>query len=154
MKELRAIKIPLLQIIACGFLVFFAAIWLWIGWKVWQYEPTPTDKPRIEFSDPLVMTAGVLASAVAAGTAAILGIAIQRALKPSDGTFSARFNAGVSESPLIQLGVLAYLVVGVVVLIVWIANPNEAPDMVATFGAGALGWLAGAFSAVFRAPDT
>ncbi|HEX9967197.1 MAG TPA: hypothetical protein VGB06_04580, partial [Solirubrobacterales bacterium] len=109
-------------------------------------------KPVVSFSEAQAAIAGFLASVVAAGTAAVLGIEVQ---KPVEGvaqpTAVARLRNAVTKSDLLVAGIVVYAVVGVLILLVWFFDSNEAPEMVGTFALGALGWLAGAFSAVFAA---
>src|SRR6266508_4210125 len=130
----------MLQLVAGAFLALFAGLWIWIAWKVWRFDSNGGTE-ALEFSD------GIVASAVAAGTAAVLGIEIQR----RSGRLSARVNSAVASSPLLFAGVVAYIVVGGLNLVVWLGNSDAAPDMVGTFALGALGWLAGAFASVFSA---
>jgi hypothetical protein len=136
----------MLQLVAGAFLALFAGLWIWIAWKVWRFDSNGGTE-ALEFSDAIVATAGIVASAVAAGTAAVLGIEIQR----RSGRLSARVNSAVASSPLLFAGVVAYIVVGGLNLVVWLGNSDAAPDMVGTFALGALGWLAGAFASVFSA---
>ncbi len=96
--------------------------------------------------------AGFLASAVGAGTASVLGIEIQKA--PNDQSLGAQVNHAMSQSGLLTFGILLYAAVGIFVLLVWVFNSTEAPDMIGAFSLGVLGWLAGAFAAVFRKDAT
>ena len=138
----------LLGILSLGFMALFAGIWIWIGWKLWHFNPTPAH-PKLDFSDAVVTVAGFLASAVGAGTASVLGFEIQKVAKNGI-TLAAAVGQAATSSALLVLGILLYASVGVFVLLVWLGHSEQAPDMIGAFSLGALGWLAGAFSAVFR----
>lgn len=141
----------IVNVIAMTFVGFFAALWLWINWSVWQFVPaSPGDE--LVFSDRVLTTAGFLATTVGAGTAAVLGITIKDVAK-GNGTESlaARVNTAVKTSPLLVTGILLYFFTGIVTLIVWLANPDETPDVINAFALGILGWAGGAFAAVFKA---
>ena len=122
------------------------AVWVWIGFKLLGFDAT-TEKPKLEFSDAQVTVAGFLASAVGAGTASVLGIEIQ---KVNTGTLAAQVGTAATSSGLLILGISLYALVGVFVLLVWFFNSDVSPDMIGAFSLGVLGWLAGAFAAVFR----
>jgi hypothetical protein len=141
----------LLEILALMFLGIFVVVWLWIGWDLWHFTPTSNQK-RLDLDDGLVTAAGFLASSVGAGPAAVLGIEIKKLTDQRRG-FAASV-ARATLSPLIFTGVLAYAVVGGVVFALWLANRSVSPDVIQAFAFGLLGWLAGAFAAVFRAATT
>jgi len=63
---------------------------------------------------------------------------------------AARVGQAATTSALLVIGILAYAAVGGFNLIVWLAHSDRAPDMIGAFSLGALGWLGGAFSSVFR----
>lgn len=137
----------ILQLLSLLVVGLFAAMWVWIGIKLLGFDPTAGD-PTVGFTDAQATVAGFLASAVGAGTASVLGIEIQNAAQGSLGT---RVNEAVNSSKLLAFGILVYAVVGTFVLVVWIFNSGEAPEMIGAFALGVLGWLSGAFAAVFRA---
>ncbi|MGV9713229.1 hypothetical protein ACWDTI_21480 [Gordonia sp. NPDC003424] len=142
------------QILASLVLILFAAVWIWIGFKMLAFHPTSSE-PKIQFADAQVMIAGFLSSAVGAGTASVLGIEIQKA--PTTGatgqaeTVAVRIGHAAQDSWMLFAGIAAYAVVGIFVLLVYFAKSSEANDMISAFALGVLGWLAGAFAAVFRA---
>jgi hypothetical protein len=138
----------LLQALALAFLALFAGLWIWIGWELWHFDPTK-EHPKLDFSDAVVTVAGFVAAGVAAGTASILGIEIQKVTTSSQ-TMAARVSKAATTSALLVAGILVYAAVGGFNLVVWLAHSDQAPDMIGAFALGALGWLAGAFSAVFR----
>jgi hypothetical protein len=140
-----------LRFLSLIFLGIFVAVWLWIAWKVQQFNPTPGHK-KLELDEGWVLVGGFLGSAVGAGTAAVLGIEIKK-VRDTQHTLGKSVVKGVL-SPFIFLGVLVYTVVGVIVLFVWLANQNVTPDFIEAFSFGLLGWLAGAFAAIFRATTT
>lgn len=139
----------LVNIIAMTVVLFFAAVWLAISWKLWRFNPG-TGQAELVLSDPVLTTAGFLATTVGAGTAAVLGITISRLGNQDNTTLATRVNNAVASSPLLIAGVLIYFFTGVVTLAVWLLNPNEAPDLIKTFALGLLGWAGGAFSSVFK----
>jgi len=137
-----------LRFLALLFLALFAGVWLWVAWKLHGFTPS-TATPKLEFSDAVASTAGILASGVGAGTASVLGIQIQKT--PSRGNLAVRVAGATSSSGVLTAGIVIYVLVGVVNLLVWLGNSSVAPEMIAAFSLGALAWLAGAFSAVFAA---
>jgi hypothetical protein len=135
-----------LRTIAGSFLALFAGIWLYVGWKLYDFDPT-VDKPKLVFSSEFASVAGFLAAAVAAGTATVLGIEIQKAQQDRRvGTLA----SAVGASALLKVGILLYFAIGLLILLLWLGDTDVAPEMVAAFALGALGWMAGAFSAVFQ----
>lgn len=138
-------------------LLLFAGAWIWIGLKLLFFDGTQ-DNPVLSFTDAQVMIAGFLASAVGAGTASVLGIEIQkvRAAEAAGGSQSLAVQVGqaATSSWLLVLGIALYALVGCFVLIVFFFDSDVAPEMVRAFSFGVLGWLAGAFAAVFQASST
>ena len=61
--------------------------------------------------------------------------------------------AAATASPLIIAGVCAYFLVGILLIIAWLVKGDAAPDAVQSFAVGSLGWMGGAFVAVFAADD-
>ncbi len=51
---------------------------------------------------------------------------------------------------MLSIGIAVYALVGVFVLVVWLAKSGSATDMVSAFALGVLGWLGGSFAAVFQ----
>lgn len=144
----------ILQVLSGIVLLLFAAIWSWIGYSLLQFQPT-AQVPTLDLAEAQVTVAGFLASAVGAGTASVLGIEIQKAGGQRDAnsglrTVGTQVNEAAKASILLTVGILLYAVVGVFVLLVWLFNSNESQDMIGAFAFGVLGWLAGAFAAVFR----
>ena len=140
-----------LKIIAATFLLLFAGIWLYVAWELWQFDATD-ERPVREFSEAFASVAGLVAGAVAGGTAAVLGIEIQKAQGGGGGGGGGgnTLANAVKASGLLKAGVLVYFFVGLVNLLVWLGDTAIAPEMVATFALGVLGWMSGAFSAVFQ----
>jgi hypothetical protein len=138
----------LLGILSFAFLALFAGIWGWIAWDVWHFTASP-GHPKDEFSDAVVTVAGFVASAIGAGTASVLGIEIQK-VEGADKTIGARVGEAAAKSALLVFGILVYAAVGGFVLVVWLGHSEQAPDMIGAFALGLLGWLGGAFAAVFR----
>jgi hypothetical protein len=137
-----------LKIIAGTFLLLFAGMWIYVGWRLYDFDPTD-EKPKLVFSPEFASVAGFVAAAVAAGTAAVLGIEIQKGRNGGGGGAETLANA-VKTSALLQFGILLYFAVGLGILLVWLSDTEIAPEMVASFAWGALGWMAGAFTAVFQ----
>jgi hypothetical protein len=143
----------IINIIAVAVVLLFAGIWFWIDWRVWHFIPL-YEGDKFGLSTPVITVAGFLGSTIGTATAAILGIKI---LGPGAGgsninkSISDRVNNAVSDSPILLTGVLSYFFIGFLTLIVWLANPNESPDLSNSFATGILGWAVGAFSAVFKA---
>jgi hypothetical protein len=136
----------ILQGLSVLVLLLFAGIWIWIGLALLKFNPTDADPVRM-FTDAQTAVAGFLASAVGAGTASILGIEIQKA---SGANLAAQFGEAATSSKVLAAGILTYAAVGVFVLICWMSKSTAASDVIGAFALGVLGWLGGAFAAVFR----
>jgi len=145
-----------LRIVSAGaFLGLFIVVWIWIAVKLLRFSPTPLH-PQLELGAAFTSVSGVVSGAVGATTAAALGINVQQTMKKnaSDGSKSLTEAAKTpTNSPLIVVGVFSYLAVGLLLVAVWLAKGNGAPEVVQSFSVGALGWLAGAFAAVFAPSD-
>ena len=139
----------ILNILALWMLALFAGIWIWIGWKLWHFNPT-MEKPKLDLSDAVVSVAGFLASSVGAGTASVLGIEIQKVQDGGDKTFGSKISAAAQSNFLLLLGIVVYAAVGPFNLLAWLGHSSAAPELIGAFGVGVLGWLGGAFTAVFR----
>ena len=138
--------LPILSLLVLG---LFAWVWGSIAIDLFQYEPTD-EKPTLDLSTGRVVVGGFLASAVGAGTAAVLGIEIKGAMD-SDTAFAAALAQGLANSLLLVAGVLVYAGIGALVVVAFVEHSEAAPDVVEAFSLGALGWLGGAFAAVFKA---
>ena len=130
--------------VAGVFVALFVVVWLVVCWRLVTFTPEGSTT-ALGLSDAVITTAGFLATTVGAGTAAVLGIKAQEVRRRR---LAGEANAKIGR--LVVVGVLAYLVVGAIVLCVWLANSGEAPDLFKAFALGFLGWAAGAFSAVFQ----
>ena len=137
---------------AGAFLALFIVVWVWIALKLLRFSPTPVH-PQLELGAAFTSVSGVVSGAVGATTAAALGINVQQNLKNAQGGGGASSLTEAAKaptnSPLIVIGVLSYLGVGLLLIAVWLAKGNGAPEVVQSFSVGALGWLAGSFAAVF-----
>jgi hypothetical protein len=129
-------------------LAIFAALWGWIAYGVWNFNPSPGHE-TYEIGDDLVAFASLFGTTVAVGTAAVLGIEIQKLKK--EGRLTAMAALDATLSPLIALGVFTYAVVGTIVLAAWLTNQSVSPDVVKAFAMTFAGWILGGFAAVFRA---
>jgi hypothetical protein len=138
----------ILQLLASAVLLLFASLWLWIAIKLGTFQATDAHR-TVAFTSAQVTVAGFLASAVGAGTASVLGIEIQKVAAEGQ-TVAFQVGEAAKSSKLLFVGIAVYALVGIIVLLVWLAKSTAAPDMIGAFSLGVLGWLAGAFSAVFR----
>ncbi len=136
------------RIVASVFLGGFVAIWVTIAVKLFRFGATAAD-PRLVLDAAFATTSGALSSIVGAGTAAALGIKVQQIKSPNQSLQASHFTQAATESPLIGLGVLAYLFVGVLLIIAWLVKGNASPDAVQSFAIGVIGWMGGAFVAIF-----
>lgn len=141
---------PLVGFVASVWLAVFAAIWLWIGWEVWQFSPTASNT-RWAASGIVKTLAGATAGSIGAATASSLGIKVQQ-LKAQGANVAVRVRQSVGSSAVLAVAVVVYVTVGVAVGFVLVANPDEAPDMVDTFIVGVAGWMAGAMAAMGAGP--
>jgi hypothetical protein len=138
-----------LNVLAGMLLLLFAGVWIVMAVKLLQYDATPA-KPKVDYTDALVTVAGFMSSAVAAGTASVLGIEIQKVNGGETQSLASTVNTAARSSSFLVAGILLYALVGAFVLVVWLFKSAEAPDLISAFSLGVLGWLAGAFAAVFR----
>jgi hypothetical protein len=138
------------KIVAGVFLAGFIAIWAWIALKLFRFDAT-TENPRLELNTAFTTVSGALSASVGAGTAAVLGIEVQKA-KRSGAGLTASVASGATASLLVVIGVLSYLAVAVLLIGAWLDEGDAAPEVVESFAIGALGWMGGAFAAVFAAP--
>jgi hypothetical protein len=144
------------RLIATVFILLFLILWGALLVDVFTFDPTPSD-PQVVLTDAQQTILAFLATTLATGTAAVLGITIvndtsQR--NTTTGTFRTQARASwavITESSILWLGIAAYLVVGVLVLLAWYFKGSVSPEPIATFGASVLGWGAGAVAAVFKA---
>jgi len=140
-----------LRLLSAGaFLALFIVVWVWIAVKLLRFSPTPIH-PQLELGAAFTSISGVVSGAVGATTAAALGINVQQSLKNTQNGATSLTEAAKAptNSPLIVIGVLSYLGVGLLLIAVWLAKGSGAPEVVQSFSVGALGWLAGSFAAVF-----
>ena len=139
----------ILQLLALLVLLLFAGIWIWVGIRVLQFHPTAPGQ-KVTFTDAQVMVAGFLASAVGAGTASVLGIEVQKISGQEGQSIAVQVGQAAKGSLMLSIGIAVYALVGVFVLVVWLAKSGSATDMVSAFALGVLGWLGGSFAAVFQ----
>jgi hypothetical protein len=137
------------RVIAGLFLAGFVGIWIWIAIKLFRFDPTDT-QPQLLLSTAFATVSGALSGTVGAGTAAVLGIEVQK-IKQTGANLRQSVARVAAASPLIVAGVLAYLGVGILLIVAWLVKGEAAPDVVESFSIGALGWMGGAFVAVFAA---
>lgn len=142
----------ILQLLALLVLLLFAGVWIWVGISVLQFHPT-TPGQKVSFTDAQVTVAGFLASAVGAGTASVLGIEVQKVSGQEGQSIAVQIGQATKASLMLTIGILTYALVGVFVLLVWLAKSDVATDMVSAFALGVLGWLGGSFAAVFQKTD-
>ena len=122
------------RVIAGVFLFGFVAIWIWIAIKVFRFDATP-EQATLELDTAFTTVSGALSAAVGAGTAAVLGIEVQKERR-SGGGLTASVASGATASPLIVLGVLSYLAMAVLLIIAWLDEGNAAPEVVESFAIG------------------
>jgi hypothetical protein len=134
------------------FLAIFAVVWLVICWRVLKYMPTEV-APVVDLPERLVVTAGFVATAVGGGTAAVLGIEIQKIKSNQTLSTASALGAALKNDRLLVTGIVVYAAIGLAVLLVWLFFGDRASEVVEAFGLSILGWFAGAFSGVFRAGD-
>jgi hypothetical protein len=94
------------RIIAGMFLSAFVAIWIWIAIELLRFNPTAVH-PTLVLSTGFATVSGVLSSTVGAGTAAVLGIQVQKFKNEGRG-LQAAVGQATTASPLVVVGVLAY----------------------------------------------
>jgi len=155
-----AVAKGLTALIALTFVGLFVFFWADVLVDIPGFEPTD-EMPRLVLTDAQKTILSVLSTAVATGTAAVLGITIvqeqQMALAAQDADASkakvlwATIKQVLTTAVVLWIGILAYLIIGVLVVVTWYNNSTIAPEVVATFGASVLGWGAGAIAAVFKA---
>lgn len=153
MLGVSAVSLPtvtidrLRQILAAVFIALFVIVWVWIAVKTFRFHATASE-PKLVLSTAFVSISGALAGSLAAGTAAVLGVKVQQ-FKAAG--VNLRGGVGTVLSPLIVAGVLAYLVIGLLLIVAWLVKGDASPEIVQSFSLGATAWCAAAFGAVFVA---
>lgn len=137
-------------LIALAFILLFVVFWSGLLLRVFT-----ADEPVVLAEHQETILA-FLATTIATGTAAVLGInVVNLTSEETDGSTlkaaTAATGQALKASILLWVGVGAYLVVGMLVLVAWFHHADVAPDALSTFGSSVLGWLAGAFAGVFKA---
>jgi hypothetical protein len=160
-----AVAKGLTALIALTFVGLFVYFWSDVLLDIRDFKPT-AQSPRLVLTDGQKTILSVLSTAVATGTAAVLGITIvqERQVQlrvlaeggtPSKGKVAwETFKQVFTTAAVLWIGILAYLIIGVLVVVAWYNESAVAPEVVATFGASVLGWGAGAIAAVFKASST
>jgi len=140
------VKNPLV-IVALLALAVFVVLWGWIGFYVWNFQPSDAEPAPV-----IPVATGILAalfgSGVATSTAALLGIELRSRLAQSNNKVG---SAVSSLSRPVWIGVVAYLVMGVFVGIVWLTHQTTAPAIMAVFALMTVGWLVGVLVAALKA---
>jgi hypothetical protein len=129
----------------------FVGVWAWIAIKLFRFDPTD-ETPKLVLSTAFVTVSDALSSSVGAGTAAVLGVEVQKIRSGGEGLHASVAKASTG-SPLIIAGALAYLTVGTLLIVAWLVKEAAAPEAIESFAIGALGWMAGAFISIFAAPS-
>lgn len=143
-------KSALVSVVAFAFLVGFVYVWGWIAYDLWRFEPSRSE-PTLDLDDKVVQVGGFLAATVGAGTAAFLGIEIQK--RPDGLSLTAWVSTKLARAALLISGVLAYIVLGGLIFALWLRESDPTPDFIDAFAWGFLGWAAGAFTAAFAAKE-
>jgi hypothetical protein len=140
------VKNPLL-IVAFLALAVFVVLWGWIGFYVWNFEASKTEAaPVIPVATAIL--AALFGGGVATSTAALLGIELRSRLAQSNNKVG---TAVSSLSRPVWVGVVAYLVVGVFIGIVWLTHQTTAPAIMSVFALMTVGWLVGILVAALKA---
>lgn len=147
---MSAWKEQLFGVIATILVLLFVGVWTAV--VIMTFRPPPDGLP-----ESVVITAGTLATTMATITSAALGFTVAEVKAK---------NAPRGKAPAVTfkevsaevgwptfLATLAYVVVGVVVLITWMITDEGSPELVATFAFSVLGWLAGGAGVAFRSPS-
>jgi hypothetical protein len=131
---------------------------------VWTFEPTDAASELV-FGDGVIIVAGTLAATIGSLTSAALGFSIAD-VKSSARAGSAASAAG-EEAPTamtakeigravgagVASAVLAYLLVGVLVLVVYLLKEDVAPEFFSAFALSAVGWILGGGATALRSPS-
>jgi len=156
-------KNRLVAIIGATLVLAFVAVWGVLIWEVWSFVPT-AETPLPLFQPGTVLIAGTLATAVGSLTSAALGFSIAD-VKATAQAEAAAGGGGVVPPPTtaaigqaigsgIVFAVLAYLAVGVIVLIVYLLRENVAPEFFTAFALSAVGWILGGGAIALRSPTS
>lgn len=140
-----ALREQLITIIGAAVVAVFVAAWAWVLWLVWAQPP---GADPVTLGGALVATAGALSTTVATLTASALGFTIADVKNRDDVSLSVS-TVGKELSKPAAAAILAYLIVGLAVLVTWVVRESVAPELVVTFGFSILGWLVGGASAAF-----
>lgn len=158
-------KKQLIAIIGAALVLAFVAVWGVLLWEVWSFVPSKKgDLPG--FGEGAVLIAGMLATTVGSLTAAALGFSIAevkaevqlKAKESEAGVAPPQVTAGAigeSVGPGVAFAVLAYLLVGLAVLFVYLVKEPVAPEFFSAFALSAVGWILGGGAVALRStqPD-
>lgn len=156
-------KEQLVAIIGAVLVAVFAAVWGVLLWQVWSFVPTEA-APEPVFGEGAILVAGTLATTVGSLTAAALGFSIAE-VKTSAQASAVASAAGDAPDPVtakaigravgsgVAWAVLAYLVVGVLVLAVYLLKEGIAPEFFSAFALSAVGWILGGGAIALRSPS-
>lgn len=156
-------KDQLVAIIGAALVAVFVAVWSVLLWQVWNFVPTD-DTPELVFGDGTIIVAGTLATTVGSLTAAALGFSIAD-VKSAARTSSVASAAGEAPTAMtareigravgtgVAWAVLAYLLVGVLVLLVYLLKEDVAPEFFSAYALSAVGWILGGGATALRSPS-
>lgn len=150
-QDKRAVRAQLITIIGAAVILAFVGVWGWVLILVWTQVPPPGSS-TIALGNALVVTAGTLTTTVGTLTAGALGFTIAD-VKKKESLEVTVVNVGKQLSVPTAWAIVAYLLVGLAVLVTWIAREGVAPELIVTFGFSILGWLVGGAGAAFRDPE-
>ena len=145
-----------LDAIAYSALLAFVGIWLAIiirSWIRFFAADADADPAPIELSEGLTAAAGAITTLLTARTAAVLGFTISSVASDD----AQRVNPSAVTGSLnwaTRLAIYTYLGVGVIVIVNWLVLNQYAPDVLAAYALGALGWLGGAASVAFAPKES
>jgi hypothetical protein len=128
----------------------FVALFAWILWQTWT---APTGKPP-SIGGARENAAGALA--VAFGAAYAWALRVQPANEAvrtlSDRMEKVRvfLKRYFGEKPILSLGALLYLLVGVATTVTYVVNEGEAPGIVRNIGVGFLGYVVAYLGSAYR----
>lgn len=135
-------------------LAIYALVWVWLSVSTWQYVATET-APTLPVSAANASLAGLLATAVATGSANVLGFKLPEndvqtyGQLSLGGRLSSALRSMFSVSVLLTAGCVCYIVVGTLVLVTYVFNQAESPGIIAGFGLAIVAWFVAAFTSVF-----
>ena len=135
-------------------LIAFSYAWWKLGIDLIRFKPTDTQK-KLEVGTEHAAFAGLVSMTVATATATALGFEIKKDIQLNGlsgwwNKLKKVIQIALQPSTMIAAGCIVYGLTGMFIVYAYLANVDEAPEMVSAFYLTIVGWAIGAFTAAFK----